>query len=1122
MISANLAKRRLECLTRIHLDSYNFSISQGLFFLNHFLSFLIEKKKSSKKNFKIEFFGFHLSFPKFILKSKKIKKIPRHCRELKINYTGDFLAGIFVNNKNFQNKSCILRLGVIPIMIYSQKCNLGLQKKKQLIEIDEEEQEIGGYFIMNGSEKILRLIIVPKKNIPFAFSRLANINRGYECTSFSCSYRSVDRLQTSRTVHLHYLKNGSVNARIIIQKKEFFIPVIILLKALVPLSDKEIIESFDVFFQKDKILRSSILAMIKDAHEKCNLENQKKTLEFLGKIFKTITYLDTSNYELIGEEFLKNHLFINLGNEKKSKADMLIFMITKLISIQKGISLEENPDSISSQEFLLPGHLLLVFLKEKFESTLQTFFNEEIDKINQIKQKKNHETSQKYSLNDFFKKFFNFITAGFSHIIATGSYISRSNNELSQNNGLSINVERVNFNRFFSYFRSVHRGRFFLEMKNTSGRKLLSQSWGFLCPVHTPDGALCGILNHLSSSVVISLSNPLDSDFLVKYFYRYASVTEHINYGIYLPIFILDGKVLGQIKGLNFKNFMDKLRAEKVSFQGKLSMGCELIFIPRFHKKTSFPGCILLSQEARPLRPIKWEEEVTQKIKTSYKKKNYNFIDTKSKIEMIGTLEQCFLNIMSFNYQNSFLKRNFGETHSEIDASTILSLVASATPFSDLNQSPRNMYQCQMSKQSVGTPFYTFWRRDDTKSFFLLSPQVPICRSKIVQDGLSLDSFPNGFNSIVSVMTYTGFDMEDAMVINKGAIQRGFALSKHFNCFDLETKFTFLNKKKPLSRISYSEESIKVGKLLKKGSPFFPVNFGNNSKKKNQTFFCYNSCEQSIIEQLKIFSTNQKNQKLKRSLIKLRSRRRPQVGDKFASRHGQKGVFSYNFPPVDLPFSNIGMNPEIIFNPHGFPSRMTIGVILESIIGKSGALDGIFHDSSPFKFGQNRIAIYHFGEKLRKSGFQFFGNELLYSGYSGEPFSMDIFFGIVNYQRLRHMILDKYQVSNQGPKNSFTRQPIKGKKSGGSIRFGEMERDAILGQGCVFLLHDRLQASSDLHGSKINLELGNILNLKKKEKKKKEFYEKSFTNRKILLPYVIRYLTNELNSINIKTKINIS
>lgn len=1117
MEKISLARKRLESLTRVHIHSFNFSQSQGLFFLNFYLNEILKKNK--KQKFSMNVFGFHLSFPKFLLPTKKIKKIPRHSRELKINYNGDFLMGVSFLLKNYQKKSLIFKFGDIPIMVKSIKCNLYEQKKKQLIELDEEEIELGGYFILNGVEKMLRLLILPKKNMPITISRLANVARGNLCTSFSSSFRSVDRLQGSRTIHLHSLKNGGIQARVVIQKKEFFIPVIILIKALNPISDKEIVESLDIFFSKDKFFRSRILSTIKDAHEKCDLKNQKKILEFLGKIFSFVYEEKKSSFLVIGEDFLKNHLLINLGNEKKAKSELLMFMVKKLLSVQKGVNLEDNPDSIASQEFLLPGHLVSVYFKEKFENVFSNIFLEENfnSKIfqNTLKIEKSLEN---FYFKNFLKKFFKTVTSGLTQIVSTGTYDSKFNNELSQNNGLSISLERINFGRFLSYFRSVHRGKFFFELKNTSGRKLLPQSWGFLCPVHTPDGSLCGILNHLSLSVSVTLSNPLDSEFLLKYFNRFFPKKIRNNSFFNFSEFFIDGKILGSIPEMNFKILTDKLRAEKVSSVGKLSIGCEIIFIPRFHKKSYFPGCFLLSQEARPVRPISWAKQKKKISSLDYRKRGKNFLYFFSEIEMIGTLEQCFLNVNNLDSEKSFFGKNFGETHFEIESSSILSVIAGATPFSDLNQSPRNMYQCQMSKQSIGTPFYTYWRRDDTKSFFLLNPQVPICRNKIIQDGLGFDSFPNGFNSIVSVITYTGFDMEDAMIINKSSIERGFSLSTVYNCFDLEIKqHSGPDNFGKESKINKNFAS--VGNVIQKGDPLLPCKTPKSLDKNIETFFCYNSSEKANIDQLKSFSQKQNFLHFKRNLVKLRSKRKPYVGDKFASRHGQKGIFSYNFHAIDLPFSGVGMNPEIIFNPHGFPSRMTIGVMLESIVGKTGALDGIFQDTSPFKFGQNRAAVYHYGEKLRKSGFQFFGNETLFSGFSGEPFSMDIFFGVVNYQRLRHMVLDKYQVSNLGPKNSLTRQPIKGKKSGGSIRFGEMERDAVLGQGCVFLLHDRLQAASDLHGTKMNLEKGNFFDFNHGfEKKQIKYYKKNITSRKILLPYVLKYLVSEMISINIKIK----
>jgi DNA-directed RNA polymerase I subunit RPA2 len=366
--------------------------------------------------------------------------------------------------------------------------------------------------------------------------------------------------------------------------------------------------------------------------------------------------------------------------------------------------------------------------------------------------------------------------------------------------------------------------------------------------------------------------------------------------------------------------------------------------------------------------------------------------------------------------------------------------------------------------------------------------------------------------------------MEDAMVINKSSIERGFLMANVYNSFDLNSIAKIGNtQKKDFFQFSNNKNFLRVGKTLSQNEPLIPCLTNHDLKNETQSFFCYKGTEKAIIDQIKIFSKNKKKINFQKDLLKIRMRRRPVIGDKFASRHGQKGVFSYEYESENLPFSETGITPEIIFNPHGFPSRMTIGVILESIIGKIGALNGIFQDSTPFRFGQNRPAIYHFGEKLRKNGFQFFGNETLYSGYSGEPFAIDIFSGIVNYQRLRHMVLDKFQVSDYGPRNSLTRQPIKGRKSGGSIRFGEMERDALIGQGCAFLLHDRLQTSSDLHSFEIGIKTGNLINLKPKILtkfySKKNQDQKSEYHRKILLPYVLKFLISELSSLNLKTSI---
>jgi DNA-directed RNA polymerase I subunit RPA2 len=209
--------------------------------------------------------------------------------------------------------------------------------------------------------------------------------------------------------------------------------------------------------------------------------------------------------------------------------------------------------------------------------------------------------------------------------------------------------------------------------------------------------------------------------------------------------------------------------------------------------------------------------------------------------------------------------------------------------------------------------------------------------------------------------------------------------------------------------------------------------------------------------------------------IKYRIPRSPNIGDKFSSRHGQKGVLSQKWPATDMPFTESGMQPDIIINPHAFPSRMTIGMFVESLAGKSGALHGIAQDSTPFKFNEDNTAGDYFGKQLKAAGYNYHGNEPMYSGITGEELAADIYIGVVYYQRLRHMVNDKYQVRTTGKISELTHQPIKGRKKGGGIRVGEMERDSLLAHGSAFLLQDRLFNCSDYTQTSICRECGSFL-----------------------------------------------
>jgi DNA-directed RNA polymerase I subunit RPA2 len=195
--------------------------------------------------------------------------------------------------------------------------------------------------------------------------------------------------------------------------------------------------------------------------------------------------------------------------------------------------------------------------------------------------------------------------------------------------------------------------------------------------------------------------------------------------------------------------------------------------------------------------------------------------------------------------------------------------------------------------------------------------------------------------------------------------------------------------------------------------------------------------------------------------IMLRITRSPVIGDKFSSRHGQKGVCSQKWPATDMPFSESGMQPDVIINPHAFPSRMTIGMLIESMAGKAGAMHGIAQDATPFTYTEEDTPVEYFGAQLAAAGYNYLGNEPMYSGITGQELKADIYLGVVYYQRLRHMVNDKFQVRTTGPVHALTRQPIKGRKRAGGIRFGEMERDALLAHGTSYMLQDRLLNCSD-------------------------------------------------------------
>lgn len=532
----------------------------------------------------------------------------------------------------------------------------------------------------------------------------------------------------------------------------------------------------------------------------------------------------------------------------------------------------------------------------------------------------------------------------------------------------------------------------------------------------------------------------------------------------------LDGRVIGWARPALAKQLASNLRTWKVEGQHNIPIDLEIGLVPE-SKGGQYPGLFLFSSTSRMMRPVKH-------VATGLN-------------DQIGSFEQVYMNIACVPEE---IEPNVS-THVEHDSTSFLSILANLIPFSDFNQSPRNIYQCQMGKQAMGTPSTALRHRTDNKLYQLQTGQTPIVRPAL-HNIYAMDSFPNGTNAVVAVISYTGYDMEDAMILNKSSHERGFAYGTVYKSQVVDLKeirgasrsvtspslhFGLgsdikVEGEKPHSCAKFidSDGLPYIGTELKFGDPLAAYIDDSTGRTR---FIKYKGEETTYVDTVRLLGSDAGDFELQKIQITLRVPRSPIIGDKFSSRHGQKGVCSQKWPAVDMPFTESGMQPDIIINPHAFPSRMTIGMLVESMAGKAGAMHGVAQDATPFKFSENDTAVDYFGQQLLSAGYNYHGNEPMYSGITGQEFAADIYVGVVYYQRLRHMVLDKFQVRTTGPVDPVTRQPVKGRKRAGGIRFGEMERDALIAHGTSFLLQDRLMNCSDYSTAWVCRTCGSLISL---------------------------------------------
>jgi DNA-directed RNA polymerase subunit B' len=433
-------------------------------------------------------------------------------------------------------------------------------------------------------------------------------------------------------------------------------------------------------------------------------------------------------------------------------------------------------------------------------------------------------------------------------------------------------------------------------------------------------------------------------------------------------------------------------------------------------------------------------------------------------------------------------------THLESDASTIFGITTAMLPYVEHNSSPRITMACAMTKQSLGRYAANYRSRYDTKAFVMQYPQQPLVQTDAYRV-LDMKSTAAGQNFVVALMSYKGYNMADAIVINRSAVDRGLGRVAMYKTYETEERqypggqkdrielpdpttvgfrgeeaYSKLGEDGIVSpEMDVDDRDVLVGKT---SPPRFLEEisvFGAVEEKKRESSLALKAREYGKVDHVLVTEGPSGNRIVK---VRVRSMKIPEVGDKFASRHGQKGVIGLVIPQENMPFTKDGVVPDLLVNPHAIPSRMTAGHLLETLGGKAASLTGKNMNGTPFSGNTED----DYAKALKENGFEETGEEILYDGITGRQIKSRIFIGVIYYQRLHHLVSNKMHMRSRGPIQLLTHQPTEGRAREGGLRFGEMERDCLIGYGASMLIRERLLDESDKTVQLVCTECGAIAN----------------------------------------------
>ncbi|CAI5930828.1 unnamed protein product [Closterium sp. NIES-64] len=1056
-------------LVKQHVDSFNY-------FVNCDIKKIIHAKANERvtcdtdSNFYLKYLDIFVGKPS-VQEDYVMEDItPQNCRLRDMTYAApitvdvEYTRGKEIVRRVGKDGQGALLIGRIPLMLRSDHCVLHGKNEQELAKLGECPLDPGGYFVVKGVEKVILIQEQLSKNrIIIDSDSKGGVAGSVTSSTHERKSKTNIVMKHGRFLLRHNTFNEDVN-------------MVIALKAMGVESDQEVVQMVG----RDPKY-ADLLAPTLQESASAGVFTTQQALEYCATRVKQARQMwGRARRSRVDEvrDVLANIVLCHVPVHRfdfREKCMFIAVILRRMMDALINADAVDDRDYYGNKRLELSGQLVSLLFEDLFKR-----MNMELRRqADAILSKSNRATQ--FDIAKCIRP--DIITYGLEHAISSGNWTVKRFR--MDRKGVTQVLSRLAFIGAFGHMTRI-TSQFEKTRKVSGPRALHPSQWGMVCPADTPEGEACGLVKNLA--LMTHVTTDEEEAPLVRLCHSLGVEDLHVQsaeeiHGASTYMVFLNGLILGvHRRPLKFSDALRKLRRA-----GK---------VPEFlsiYVHSAQRSVILAADGGRVCRPLVIADKGVSRVKKHHIQELKDGIRTFDDFLREGLVEY-----LDVNEENNALIALYEweatpeTTHIEIEPFTILGACAGLIPYPHHNQSPRNTYQCAMGKQAMGNMAYNQLGRMDTLLYLLVYPQRPLLTTRTIEL-VGYDKLGAGQNASIAVMSYSGYDIEDAIVMNRSSLDRGFG-----RCIVIRRYATNIKKYanrtsdrivgptlvpagkggagmvvQPRCQLQDHDGIAAPGEFIRPGDIYVNKQSPSNTRdailnpmalpdtfyKPTPSSYKGPPGETAVVDKV-LLTSNEENHFVIKCLV--RHTRRPELGDKFSSRHGQKGVCGIILPQEDFPFTEKGVCPDLIMNPHGFPSRMTVGKMIELIGSKAGVLSGKFHYGSAFGEPSGHAhTVDAISATLVSHGFSYCGKDILYSGLSGEPLQAYIYAGPVYYQKLKHMVMDKMHARARGPRVVLTRQPTEGRSRDGGLRLGEMERDCLIAYGASMLILERLMISSD-------------------------------------------------------------